>query len=99
MPKTRQVTKLVAFFERHLNLVRTFLYTGMLFIYNFLCRCEISMLEEGIQTSPKEEAVDKVEPEFDAVKKPDGLSILQIPDKLEDISNALLSRFDNFFMA
>jgi hypothetical protein len=67
----------------------------MLFIYNFLCRCEIS---EDIQTSPLEEAVDKVEPDFDALKKPDGLSILQIPDKLEDISNALLFRFD-FFMA
>jgi hypothetical protein len=65
----------------------------MLFIYNFLCRCEISILEEGVQTSPKEEAVDRVEPEFDALKKPDGLNI-QVPDKLEDISNAFLSRFD-----
>jgi hypothetical protein len=97
MPKTRKVTKLVAFFECHLNLVRIFLFTGMLFIYNFLCRCEISLLEEGIETSPKEEAVDKVEPDFDALKKQDGLSILQIPDKLEDISNDLLSRLDYFF--
>ncbi len=55
------------------------------------------MSEEDIQTSPIEEAVDKVEPDFGAVKKPDGLSILQVPDKLEDISNDLLSRFDYFF--
>ena len=94
MSKTKQDTKLVAFFKSHLNFVRTFLYTGMLFIYNFLCRCEISMSEEDIQTSPKEEAVDRVKPEFDALKKQDGLSILQIPDKLEDFSNALPSRFD-----
>jgi hypothetical protein len=55
------------------------------------------MSEEDIQTSPKEEAVGKIEPYFDALRKQDGLSILQIPDKLEDISNSLLSRFDNFF--
>ncbi len=67
----------------------------MLFIYNFLCRCDISMPEEEIQASHIEEAVDtdKVEPEFDGLKKQDGLSI-QVPDRLEDISNALLSRFD-----
>jgi hypothetical protein len=54
---------------------------------------------EDIQASHIEEAVDtdRVEPEFDDLKKPDGLSI-KVPDKLEDISNAFLSRFD-FFMA
>jgi hypothetical protein len=52
------------------------------------------MSEEDIKTSPKEEAVDKIEPYFDALRKQDGLSILQIPDKLEDFSNALPSRFD-----
>jgi hypothetical protein len=91
--KTEQVTKLVAFFESHLNLVRTFLYTGMLFIYNFLCRCDISMPDEDIQASHIEEAVDTDRVEFDDLKKQDGLSI-QVPDRLEDISNAFFSRFD-----
>ena len=56
------------------------------------------MPDEEIQASHIQEAVDfdRFEPEFDAVKKPDGLSILQIPDKLEDISNAFLSRFEYF---
>jgi hypothetical protein len=72
----------------------------MLFIYNFLSRCDISMPDEDIQASHIEEAVDtdRVEPEFDGLIKQDEPSILQVPDKLEDISNDLLFRFD-FFMA
>ena len=54
------------------------------------------MPDEDIQASHIEEAVDSDRVEFDDLKKQDGLSILQIPDKLEDISNAFLSRFEYF---
>jgi hypothetical protein len=40
--------------------------------------------------------VDKVEPEFGGLEKPEGMSILQVRDKLEDVSDTLLSRFDSF---
>jgi hypothetical protein len=68
----------------------------MLLIYNFLCRCDVSMPDEDTQADPLDETVDKVEPEFDGLEIQDELSILQVLDKLEDISDALLSRFDSF---
>jgi len=40
--------------------------------------------------------VDKVEPEFGGLAKQEATNILQILDKLEDVSDALLSRFDSF---
>ncbi len=40
--------------------------------------------------------VDKVEPEFGGLEKPEGMIILQVLDKLEDVSDALLSRLDSF---
>jgi hypothetical protein len=69
----------------------------VLFIHNFLCRCEVSKPDEDTQADPLDETVDKVEPESDGLEIQDELSILQVLDKLEDISDALLSRFDYFF--
>jgi hypothetical protein len=40
--------------------------------------------------------VDKVEPEFGGLAKQEALNILQVLDKQEDVSEALLSRFDIF---
>jgi hypothetical protein len=48
-------------------------------------------------TDPLDETVDKVEPEFSGHEKPEAMSILQVLDKLEDVSDALLSRFEFFF--
>jgi hypothetical protein len=53
--------------------------------------------DEDTQADPLDETVDKVEPEFGGLEKPEGISILQVLDKLEDISDALLSRFEFFF--
>ena len=54
------------------------------------------MPDEDTQADPLDETVDKVEPEFGGLEKPEGMSILQVLDKLEDVSDALLSRFDSF---
>jgi hypothetical protein len=67
----------------------------MLFIYNFLCRSEVSIPDEDTQADPLDETVNKVEPEFGGLEKPESMSILQVLDKLEDVSDALLSRFDS----
>jgi hypothetical protein len=40
--------------------------------------------------------VDKVEPEFGGLAKQEAMNILQVLDKPEDVSDALLSRFDIF---
>ena len=40
--------------------------------------------------------MDKVEPEFDGLAKQEATNIFQVLDKPEDISDALLSRFDIF---
>jgi hypothetical protein len=40
--------------------------------------------------------VDKVEPEFGGLTKQEATNILQVLDKPEDVSDALLSRFDSF---
>jgi hypothetical protein len=40
--------------------------------------------------------VDKVEPEFGGLAKQEATNILQVLDKPEDVSDALLSRFDSF---
>ncbi len=40
--------------------------------------------------------MDKVEPEFGGLAKQEATNILQVLDKMEDISEALLSRFDIF---
>ena len=55
------------------------------------------MPDEDTQTDPLDETVDKVEPEFGGLEKPEAMSILQVLDKLEDISDALLSRFEFIF--
>ena len=54
------------------------------------------MPDEDTQADPLDETVDKVDPEFGGLKKPEAMSILQVLDKLEDVSDALLSRFDSF---
>ncbi len=54
------------------------------------------MPDEDTQADPLDETVDKVEPEFGGLQKPEATSILQVLDKLEDVSDALLSRFDSF---
>ena len=40
--------------------------------------------------------MDKVEPEFGGLAKQEATNILQVLDKAEDVSDALLSRFDSF---
>jgi hypothetical protein len=40
--------------------------------------------------------VDKVEPEFGGLAKQEAMNILHVLDKPEDVSDALLSRFDIF---
>ncbi len=40
--------------------------------------------------------MDKVEPEFGGLAKQEATTILQVLDKPEDVSDALLSRFDIF---
>jgi hypothetical protein len=40
--------------------------------------------------------VDKVEPEFGGLAKKEATNILQVLDTPEDVSDALLSRFDIF---
>jgi hypothetical protein len=54
------------------------------------------MPDEATQADPLDETVDKVEPAFCDLEKPEAMSILQVLDKLEDVSDALLSRFDSF---
>jgi hypothetical protein len=54
------------------------------------------MPDEDTQADLLDETVDKVEPEFGGLEKPEGMSILQVRDKLEDVSDTLLSRFDSF---
>ena len=55
------------------------------------------MPDEDTQADPLDETVDKVDPEFGDLEKPEGMSILQVLDKLEDVSDALLCRFDTFY--
>jgi hypothetical protein len=40
--------------------------------------------------------VDKVDPEIGGLAKQEATNILQVLDKPEDVSDALLSRFDSF---
>jgi hypothetical protein len=53
------------------------------------------MLDEDTQADPLDETVDKVEPEFGGLEKREAMSSLQV-DKVEDVSDALLCRFDTF---
>ena len=46
------------------------------------------MPDEDSQADPLDETVDKVDPEFGGLKKPEAMSILQVLDKLEDVSDA-----------
>ncbi len=43
------------------------------------------MPDEDTQADPLDETVDKVDPEFGGLKKPEAMSILQVLDKLEDV--------------
>jgi hypothetical protein len=54
------------------------------------------MPDEDTQADPLDETVDNVETEFGDNEKPEAMSILQVLDKLEDVSDTLLSRFDSF---
>jgi hypothetical protein len=54
------------------------------------------MPDEDTQADPLDETVDKVESEFGDLENPEGMSIHQVLDKLEDVSDTLLSRFDSF---
>ncbi len=54
------------------------------------------MPDEDTQADPLDETGDKVDPEFGGLKKPEAMSITQVLDKLEDVSVALLSRFESF---
>ncbi len=49
------------------------------------------MPDEDTQADPLDETVDKVEPEFGDLEKPEAMSILQVLVKLEDVSDTLLS--------
>jgi len=55
------------------------------------------MPEEDTQAYPLDETVDKVEPEFGGLKKRGAMSSLHVLYKLEDVSDALLCRFDTFY--
>jgi hypothetical protein len=54
------------------------------------------MPDEDIQAYPLDETVDKVKPEFGGLEKPEAMSSLHVLDKVEDVSDALLSRFNTF---
>jgi hypothetical protein len=54
------------------------------------------MPDEDTQAYLLDKTVDKVEPEFGGLEKQEATNILQVLDKLEDVSDALLSRFDFF---
>ncbi len=54
------------------------------------------MPDEDTRADPLDETVNKDEPEFGDLEKPEAMSILQVLDKLEDVSDALRSRFDSF---
>ncbi len=54
------------------------------------------MPDEDTQVYPLDETVDKVEPEFGGLEKREAVSSLHVLDKVEDVSDALLCRFDTF---
>ncbi len=54
------------------------------------------MPDEDTLADPLDETVDKVESEFGDLENPEAMSIFQVLDKLEDVSDTLLSRFDSF---
>jgi hypothetical protein len=54
------------------------------------------MPDEDTQAYPLDETVDKVEPEFGDLKKREAMSSLHVLNKVEDVSDSLLSRFDTF---
>jgi hypothetical protein len=54
------------------------------------------MPDEDTLADPLDDTVDKVKPEFGDLEKPEAMSILKVLDKLEDVSDILLSRFDSF---
>ncbi len=54
------------------------------------------MPDEDTLDDPLDETVYKVESEFGDLENPEAMSIFQVLDKLEDVSDTLLSRFDSF---
>jgi hypothetical protein len=54
------------------------------------------MPDEDTQAYPLDETVDKVEPEFGGLEKREAMSSLHILNKVEDVSDDFLCRFDTF---
>jgi hypothetical protein len=54
------------------------------------------MPDEDTQADTLDDTVDKFKPEFGDIENTEAMSILQVLDKLEDVSDTLLSRFDSF---
>ena len=55
------------------------------------------MPDEDTQAYPLDETVDKVEPESGDLEKREAMSSLHVLNKVEDVSDALLCRFDTFY--
>ncbi len=54
------------------------------------------MPDQDTQAFPLDETVDKVEPELGGLEKREAMSSLHVLNKVEDVSDALLCRFDTF---
>ena len=55
------------------------------------------MPDEDTQADLLDETVDKVEPEFGGLENREAMSSLHVLNKVEDVSDALLCRFDTFY--
>ncbi len=92
--KTKQNTKLVVSWNIK-KLVKKHFFDNLL-IKNFLSRCDEGILssEASNGTSPLDEAVSKVEPEFEVLEKHKKLSSPQVFDEREEVSDAFLIRYN-----
>ncbi len=54
------------------------------------------MPDEDTRAYSLDETVDKVEPEFGGLEKREEMSSLHVLNKVENVSDALLCRFDTF---
>ena len=54
------------------------------------------MPDEDTLADPLDDTVDKVKPEFGDLEKPEAMSSLHVLNKVEDVSDALLSLWINY---
>ncbi len=57
------------------------------------------MPDEDTQAYSLDQTVDKVDPEVGGLIKQEAMSFLQVLNKAEDVSDALVSRFDPFYLS